>query len=119
MRVGLATDTGGGTSYSMFDTMKSAYEVAKRRGDTLSPAQLWWLATVGSAEALRLGDVIGNIAPGMEADLVLINRQSTPLLAQRISKAVSIYDVLFALIVLADDRAISDVFSAGRSVSRA
>ena len=119
VRVGLATDTGGGTSYSMFDTMKSAYEVAKRRGDTLSPAQLWWLATVGSAEALRLGDVIGNIAPGMEADLVLINRQSTPLLAQRISKAVSIYDVLFALIVLADDRAISDVFSAGRSVSRA
>lgn len=116
MHVGLATDTGGGTSFSMFDTMKSAYEVAQRRGDTLTPEQLWWLATVGAAEALQLSDCIGNIAPGLEADMILIDRSATPLLASRTRRATSVSEVLFALIVLADDRAIDHVFSAGQSV---
>ncbi|MEM9063094.1 MAG: guanine deaminase [Pseudomonadota bacterium] len=116
IRTGLATDTGGGTSFSMFDTMKSAYEVAQRRGDTLTPAQLWWLATAGAARALHLDDRIGNIAPGLEADLILIDRAATPLLAHRTARAESVSDTLFALAILADDRAIAETISGGRRV---
>lgn len=118
VRVGLSTDTGGGTSYSMFDTMKSAYEVAMRRGDVMTPAQLWWLATAGAAEALRLEDRVGNIAPGLEADLVVLDTAATPVLAQRTARAEAIGDMLFALIVLGDDRAVRSVRSAGRAVWR-
>jgi len=62
LRVGLATDTGGGSSFSMLRTMAAAYEVAQLRGQSLHPSQLWWLATQGSARALRVEDKIGNIA---------------------------------------------------------
>ena len=69
-------------SFSMLRTMAAAYEVAQLRGQSLHPAQLWWLATQGSARALRAEDKIGNIAPGMEADLVVIDLASTPAIAQ-------------------------------------
>ena len=63
-RIGLATDTGGGSSFSMLRSMATAYEIAQLRGTALHPAQLLWLATQGAAEALHLGDKIGNIAIG-------------------------------------------------------
>ena len=102
--------------YSMFDTMKSAYEVGQRRGDTLTPAQLWWLATVGSADALNLKDSIGNIAPGMDADLILIDRTAAPILSARTHRAEDISELLFALIILADDRSIAETISAGERI---
>lgn len=117
IRVGLATDTGGGTSYSMLDTMKSAYEVAARRGAILGPDQLWWLATVGGAQALGQQDKIGNIAPGLEADLVVLDAAATPILAQRTVRAESANNLLFALMILGDDRAIRATYSGGRLVS--
>lgn len=116
VRVGLATDTGGGTSYSSFATMRAAYEIAQRRGDTLAPAGLWWLATAGSAGALRLDDRVGNLATGLEADFVLLDTRATPLLAQRVARAETIDDVLFALAVLGDDRAVVETWSGGRCV---
>ncbi len=111
--LGLATDTGGGSSYAMFDTMKAAYEVAQRRGDTLSPAQLWWLATCGAARALKLESHVGNLVAGLEADAIVIDPAATPVLAQRTIRAQSIAEVMFALIVLADDRAVTECWSGG------
>ena len=116
VRIGLATDTGGGTSYSIFETMKSAYEVARRRGYTLTPVQLWWLATEGAARALRLEDRIGNLAPGLEADLAVLDLRSTQLIAHRMARAESVSEMLFAQIMLADDRAVSEVWSGGQPV---
>ena len=118
VRVGLATDTGGGTSYSMFDTMKSAYEIGQRRGDTLTPEQLWWLGTVGAARALHLEDKIGNLVTGLEADFTILDPSATPILAQRTAREKSIRDVLFALIVLGDDRAVTETWSGGKLVHR-
>ena len=118
VRVGLATDTGGGTSYSMFDTMKAAYELAQTRGATLTPVQLWWLATQGSARALHMDDQIGNIAPGMFADLVLLDLKSTPLITYRMARATSISETLFVQIILADDRAVSETWASGATVHR-
>lgn len=113
IRTGLATDTGGGSSFSMLHTMAAAYEVAQLRGVALHPAQLWWLATAGSARALRAEDRIGNIAPGMEADLVVVDLASTAAIEQATRRAGDIWQALFPTIMMGDDRAIRDVWIGG------
>ena len=114
LRVGLATDTGGGSNFSMLHTMAAAYEVAQLRGQSLHPAQLWWLATQGSARALRCEDRIGNIAPGMEADLVIIDLASTPAIEQSTRRAEDLWQQLFPTIMMGDDRAIAEVWISGK-----
>lgn len=114
-RVGLATDTGGGSSFSMLRTMAAAYEVGQLRGNALHPAQLWWLATQGSARALHADDKIGNIAPDMEADLTVINLASTPAIAQAAARAEDLWQALFPTIMLGDDRAIRATWIGGKA----
>lgn len=116
VRVGLATDTGGGSSFSMLHTMAAAYEVAQLRGEALHPAALMWLATVGSARALRVEDRIGNIAPGMEADLVVLDLESTPAIAQAVQRAETVWEALFPTIMMGDDRAVAAVWVGGKAV---
>ncbi|MCK4712568.1 MAG: guanine deaminase, partial [Marinosulfonomonas sp.] len=106
-RIGLATDTGGGSSFSMLRTMAAAYEIGQLSGTPLHPAQLYWLATAGSARALRLDDRIGNLAVGVEADLVVLNLSSTPAIAQRHARAENLWQALFPTIMMGDDRAIT------------
>ena len=113
-RIALATDTGGGSSFSMLHTMAAAYEVGQLRGRALHAAELLWLATAGSAQALHMGDRIGTIAPGMEADLIVLDPAATPALAQRTARAEDIWETLFATIMLGDDRCIAEVRIAGR-----
>ncbi len=114
LRVGLATDTGGGSNFSMLRTMAAAYEVAQLRGQSLHPSQLWWLATQGSARALHAEDRIGNIAPGMEADLVVIDLASTPAIEQATRRAGDLWQELFPTIMMGDDRAVAEVWVNGR-----
>lgn len=113
LRVGLATDTGGGSSFSMLRTMAAAYEIAQMRGIILHPADLLWLATGGSAKALRLGDKIGRLAPGYEADLVVLHLASTPAIAQATARADNIWQAIFPTIMMGDDRAIAQVYITG------
>jgi guanine deaminase len=113
-RIGLATDTGGGSSFSMLRTMAAAYEIGQLRGTPLHAAQLLWLATAGSAEALRLGDRIGNAVAGHEADLIVLDLASTPAIAQRHAESRDIWESLFATIMMGDDRAVVDVWIGGR-----
>jgi len=113
-RVGLATDIGGGSSFSMLRTMAAAYEVGQLRGTAIHPAQLWWLATAGSAAALGLDDRIGTLAPGMEADIVVLDLASTPAISQRAARAGDIWEALFPTIMMGDDRAVRAVWVGGR-----
>lgn len=106
LRIGLATDTGGGSSFSMLRTMAAAYEIGQLRGHALHPAELWWLATQGSARALLADHQIGNIAVGMEADLVVVDLASTPAIAQATARVGDIWQALFPTIMMGDDRAI-------------
>ncbi|MGL6208366.1 MAG: guanine deaminase [Paracoccaceae bacterium] len=119
LRTGLATDTGGGSSFSMLRTMAAAYEVAQLRGQSLHPSQLWWLATTGSARALHAETRIGNIAPGMEADLVILNLASTPAIEQATRRAQDIWQAIFPTIMLGDDRAITSVWVGGQPIAPA
>lgn len=112
--VGLATDTGGGSSFSMLRSMAAAYEIGQLTGTALHPAQLIWLATAGSAQALHLQDHIGTIAPGKEADLVVLDLASTPAISQRHARANDIWEALFPTIMMGDDRAVRQVYIAGQ-----
>ena len=107
---GLASDVGGGTSFSPFHTMLAAYYVGRegqtKPGLSLSPQHLWWQHTAGAAQALGLSGVVGNLLPGCEADFVVINPQATPLLARKTAQAESLDELLFSMIVLGDDRLI-------------
>lgn len=114
--VGLATDVGAGTTLSMLATMGAAMLVARLRGASLHPAQALWLATAGAARTLGLGAVTGNLAPGLDADLVVINPASTPLLAERMTTVTGIDDVLTALMTLGDDRNVVATYAGGRRV---
>ena len=114
---GLASDVGGGTSFSPFRTMLAAYEIARLRGVTLSPSELWMRHTLGAARAMGLADRIGNLAPGHEADFIVLDDQATPLLARRTAAAQRLDEWLFAMIVLADDRAVAAVYAGGNEVT--
>lgn len=112
---GLASDVGGGTSFSPFHTMLAAYYVGRegqtKIGLSLKPQQLWWQHTAGAAQAMGFGAgaggaVVGNLVPGADADFVVLNPQATPLLARKTQLANSLDELLFAFIVLGDDRAI-------------
>ncbi|MBX9613490.1 MAG: guanine deaminase [Burkholderiales bacterium] len=107
-RYGLASDVGGGTSFSPFHTMLAAYVVGRegqtKPGLSLKPQQLWWQHTAGAAAALGLDGVIGNLQKGCEADFLVLNPQATPLLARKTALANSLDELLFSMIVLGDDR---------------
>jgi guanine deaminase len=113
VRVGLASDIGAGTSFSMLKTMGAAYQTARLMGAALAPAEALYLATRGAAEALGLGGRVGGIAPGCDADLVVLDLAATPLLAARVERARDIWDALFATMILGDDRAVAKVYVAG------
>ena len=110
MNYALASDVGAGTSFSPFHTMLAAYYTGRegqtKPGVSLSPQALWWQHTAGAARALGLEGVVGNLQPGCEADFVVLNPQATDLLARRTARAASLDELLFALIVLGDDRVI-------------
>jgi guanine deaminase len=113
VRVALATDVGGGTSLSMLRTMQAACEVAQLRGRPLAPLHAWWLATRGSAEALDIGAEVGTIAIGREADVVVIDLHSTPLIEFRMRHVDGIDEALGVQLALADDRAIRATYVGG------
>ena len=114
LRVGLATDTGGGSSFSMLHTMAAAYEIGQLRGVSVHPAQLMWLATEGSARALHMAGEIGRLGAGAMADITVLDLGSTPAIKQRTDRAAHLWDALFPTIMMGDDRAVRDVWVAGR-----
>jgi guanine deaminase len=114
IHVGLGTDIGGGTSFSLLATMGAAYEIAQLGGRSLSAAEAFYLATLGGARALALDDRIGAVMPGREADIAILDPNATPLLTLRNARAESVEDMLFALMMLGDDRAVRATYVAGR-----
>ncbi|HEY4298313.1 MAG TPA: amidohydrolase family protein, partial [Paraburkholderia sp.] len=116
MPVSLATDVGGGTSFSMLQTMNEAHKVARMGGHHLSATRMFWLATAGAAAALDLADKVGTLAEGSEADFVVLDPAATPLLARRTAHVESLEELLFALATLGDDRAVFETCVAGERV---
>ncbi|GAB2903939.1 guanine deaminase [Paralcaligenes ginsengisoli] len=114
--VSLATDVGGGSSFSMLQTMNEAHKVARLSGYHLSATTMFYLATEGAAQSLDLGGQIGTLAAGAEADFIVLDPQATPLLARRTAASESLEELLFALAMLGDDRAVAASYAAGRKL---
>ncbi len=116
IEIGLATDVGGGTSYSMLATLGEAYKVAMLKGRVLGAHAAFRMATLGNATILGLEDEIGSLEPGKWADLVVLDPLATPVLAARHELSETMEDVLFSLMVLGDDRAVRATYVAGKRV---
>lgn len=123
VRVGMGTDIGAGTSFSMLQTMNEAYKVIQmhkafsddpKAEKSLTPFRAYYLSTLGGTRALYLDDKIGNFLPGKEADFVVLNPKSTDLLAFRMSKAKTLDEKLFVLQMLGDDRAVEQTYIMGK-----
>ena len=114
--VGLGTDVGGGTSFSMLQTMSEAYKMAQMRGISVNAAQSFYLATLGSAQALGIDDRVGKLQTGYAADIAVLDPRATPLLELRADVAESLDELLFALMICGDDRAVEATFVAGELV---
>lgn len=118
IKVGLGTDVGGGTSFSMLQTMNEAYKVVQLRRQKLTPFQALFLATLGGAKALKLEDKIGNFEVGKEADFVVLNLRSTPIMAFRNPETLpdsteELAERIFSLMMMGDDRAVHATYILG------
>lgn len=116
IQVGLGTDVGAGTSFSMLKTMAEAYKVLQLNHQHLPAYRALYLATLGGAKALDLDDKVGNLQPGKEADFVVLNTNATELIERRTSRADDLHSKLFALIMLGDERCISACYCMGNKV---
>jgi guanine deaminase len=114
VRVGLGTDLGAGTSFSILATLNEAYKAAQLNGTALSAGHAYYVATRGSAHAMYLDDKIGSIAPGMEADIVVLDMKSTPIIEYRMQYARDFQEALFIQMMLGDDRAVQATYVAGK-----
>jgi guanine deaminase len=110
----ISTDIGGGTSYSLLQTLAEGYKVLQLQRQRLHPYRAFHWITRGNAAALGLQDRIGTLDAGTEADIVILNARATPAMAQRMERARSLVDELFTLQVMGDDRAIVQTYVAGR-----
>ena len=118
LKVGIGSDIGAGTSFSLLQTLNEAYKVEQLQGRTLDPFKALYLATLGGARALGLDERIGSLAPGHEADFVVLDWQATPLLQFRLQQAQSLAERLAVLLTLGDDRVVRETFVAGHSRHR-
>lgn len=114
VRIAIATDVGGGTSYSMLRTLGEGYKVLQLRGQKLDPLRAFYMMTLGNARALSLEARIGTLEPGTEADIVALDSRATPEMALRMETAKTLAEELFALQTMGDDRAVAAVYVAGR-----
>lgn len=113
VRVGLGTDLGAGTTFSILLTLNEAYKAAQINGNSLTAGHAFYLATRGSAHAMYLDDKVGSIAPGMEADIVVLDMKSTPIVEYRMQFAKDIHEALFVQMTMGDDRAVQATYVAG------
>lgn len=117
----LATDVGGGTSFSMLRTLGEAYKVQQLNGYSLSVWESIYKCTRGAAKALKMEDRIGSLQTGRDADFVVIDCAVTP--SQQIRKEYllrsnkwNLENKLFGLQTLGDDRNIVATYVMGKKV---
>lgn len=123
VRVGMGTDVGAGTSFSILETLQEAYKVNQLRKafpeeeyahEPLSALKAFYLATLGGAEALHLEAFIGNFEKGKEADFVVLDLASSELLEFRLAQCKSLEERLFVIQMLANDRTVAQTYILGQ-----
>ena len=115
VRIGVATDVGGGTSYSMLRTLDEGYKVLQLRGQRLSPLESFCMMTLGNARALSLEHTIGTLEPGADADIVVLDAHALPHMALKMEQVESLSEELFLLQTCGDDRVVAETYVAGEA----
>lgn len=113
VRIAVATDIGGGSSYSMLRTMDEAYKIQQLLGERLNPLESWYLMTRGNAEALSMVDRIGTLDAGTDADITVLNASSTPAMALKMEVVTSLTEELFLMLTMGDDRTVVETYVSG------
>ena len=113
VRAAVATDIGGGTSYSMLRTLDEGYKVLQLQGDRMTPLESFYRMTRGNAEALSLQDRIGTLDVGSDADLVVLNASAVPAMALKMEVVSTLAEELFLMQTMGDDRTIAETYVAG------
>lgn len=116
VNVGLGSDIGAGTTFSMLSTINEGYKTQQLRGDKLSPFKSMFLATLGGAIALDLEGTIGNFVKGAEADFILLDYHATPLMDRRMQHCKTLSEKLFILSMLGDERHVKATHIMGERV---
>jgi guanine deaminase len=116
VRMGVATDVGGGTNYSLLRTLDEGYKVLQLRGQRLNPLRSAYMATLGNARAMSLDERIGSIEMGKDADLVVLDARATPAMALRMERVDTLANELFLLQTCGDDRAVVETYVAGKEM---
>lgn len=119
VKVAVATDIGGGTSYSMLRTMAEAYKVLQLQGQSLSAFAALHAITRGNAAALGLDHLIGSFEPGREADVVVLDTGATRAMAHRMETVRDLAEELFVLVTLGDERNVAATYVMGELVAGA
>ncbi|SCX26836.1 Guanine deaminase [Agrobacterium sp. DSM 25558] len=113
VRIAVATDIGGGSSYSMLRTMDEAYKIQQLLGERLNPLESWYLMTLGNAQALSMADRIGTLDVGTDADITVLNASSTPAMALKMEVVRNLTEELFLMLTMGDDRTVVETYIAG------
>ena len=117
--IGVGSDVGGGTNHSTLATLRDAYVVSQLVGSRITAFDAFYLATLGNSRLMHLDHEIGSLAPGRTADLVVLDPEATPIMAERHALSNSLHDELFALMIMGDDRAVAETYIAGKPVKSA
>ncbi|KAJ3019660.1 UNVERIFIED_CONTAM: hypothetical protein HDU68_010575 [Siphonaria sp. JEL0065] len=139
MKVGLGSDVAGGYSPSMLDAIRQAITASKmvsigqgsdadelssptgggfsapvKQYEALSYAEAFHLATVGGAECLSLGNVVGNFLVGKEFDALIVNPtvEGSPV---DVFEGDTTLEIFQRFLFLGDDRNIEKVFVKGKN----
>lgn len=116
VRTAVATDIGGGSSYSLLRTLDEAYKIQQLRGHRVPPIESYWQATRGNAEALGLVERIGTLEPGSDADIIALDASATPAMKIRMETVQTLEEELFLMQTMGDDRSVRAVYVAGEAV---
>jgi guanine deaminase len=112
-RIALATDIGGGTSYSMLRTLDEFYKVLQLNREVHDPLNAFFQITRGNAESLGLDDRIGTLEPGTEADIVVLDAAAAPEAALRMERVTRLWEELFVLQTLGGAHSVVETYVAG------
>ncbi|KGT91642.1 guanine deaminase [Erwinia typographi] len=119
VKMGMGTDVGAGTTFSMLQTLGEAYKVGQLQRYRLAACEAFYHATLGGARALDLDSRIGSFTAGKEADFVVLDPAVSALQQMRFANSKDIWEKLFVLMTLGDDRNIAATWVNGQCVWQA
>lgn len=108
---GLGSDVAAGPHMSLFEVMKDANFI--QPDYWIEPRELFYRATLGGARALYMGEQVGSLEVGKEADFIVVDPRAKSGIVDNIMSHPT-DEILSCLVFLGDDRLIDQTYVRGR-----